>query len=93
MEHPRNAPRSKVHEDCRILGLNGKDFGSCTMIDLSKGGAKLKFTSTVDLPDSFVLILSRNRLVRRRCKVVWRSPKPVGRVERTIGVQFFDSAS
>jgi hypothetical protein len=93
MPQPRTHPRSKIHEKCIVVRANGSEFGSCVITDISKGGAKLRFSTQDQIPDTFVLVLSRNKLVRRRCKVVWRSDTPAGRSEKVLGVSFLDPPS
>jgi hypothetical protein len=59
----------------------GSVLGQCIILDISEGGARLEVTRPVDLPDVFVLTLSRNAEVSRQCQVRWRS-------KTEIGVQF-----
>jgi hypothetical protein len=82
----RSAPRSRIHQAAIILGANNTEK-TCIMIDISRGGAKLQIAGNSDLPDRFTITLARNRLVRRNCRVVWRSPKS-GLAQRTFGVCF-----
>lgn len=84
---PRSSPRSKIHQEAIMLGPNNFQK-PCVMLDISRGGAKLQTVSAVDVPDRFTLTLARDRLVRRDCTVVWRSPKHAGLSERTFGVSF-----
>jgi PilZ domain len=51
------------------------------MLDVSSGGAKLQLQAPIEVPDDFILVLSKNGQVCRRCKIAWRS-------ETEIGVQF-----
>ena len=83
----RASPRSKIHQAAIILGPNNFQK-PCTMLDISRGGAKLQIVSAGDIPDRFTLTLPRNRLIRRDCTVVWRAPKPAGPAEWTFGVSF-----
>lgn len=82
---PRSHPRSRVHEDCRILALDGTELASCVMLDISRGGAKLRFAAWQEVPDTFILMLARKKLVRRPCKVAWRMDNAPGRL---VGVTF-----
>lgn len=84
---PRTSPRSKIHQAAIILGSNNFEK-PCTMLDISRGGAKLQIAAAADVPDRFILTLARNRLIRRNCTVVWRSPKEGSMSERTLGVSF-----
>ncbi len=83
--HPRSSPRSKIHQAAVILGPNNFET-SCTMLDISRGGAKLQIPAAVNVPDRFVLTLARNRLIRRNCTVMWRAKD--GPAERVFGVSF-----
>jgi hypothetical protein len=60
------------------------------MQDVSDTGARLKIsnprgTAKIDLPDSFVLAISRSGNVFRRCKLIWRR-------NDEFGVHFTDLA-
>ena len=81
--HPlRKMPRAQVTQPAYIADEDGKLLFPCTMLDVSAGGAKLQIEDdTKDLPDAFILVLSKAGQVRRRCKAVWRTSK-------TVGVQF-----
>lgn len=81
----RAFPRSKVHQAALILSA-GRPDTPCTMLDISRGGAKLETTAATDVPDHFILTLARNRLIRRDCTVVWRGSTSLAR--RTLGVSF-----
>jgi hypothetical protein len=60
----------------------GAVIGPCTMVDVSAGGARLKFGAQVEVPDEFILLLSCfDGSLMRRCFVAWRE-------EKEIGVQF-----
>jgi hypothetical protein len=61
--------------------LWGREPMGCTLLDISKGGAKLAVYDVGAIPDMFVLMLSLAGGVRRKCKVVRRS-------KGEIGVQF-----
>jgi hypothetical protein len=48
----------------------------CIIVDISETGARLVVDPAIDLPDDFLLMLSRN--VSRRCKLIWREDRKVG---------------
>ncbi len=80
--HPsRKSPRAQVEQSAYIADDDGKPLCPCLMIDVSSGGARLQIEGTVELPATFILVLSKDGLVRRPCKSVWRGPI-------TVGVQF-----
>ena len=74
----RRSPRQNV----RWKGLIHDDQGSitapCIMADVSANGAKLDMEAGFNVPDWFVLALSRNAGVRRNCQVVWRRAENIG---------------
>jgi hypothetical protein len=56
------------------------------MIDVSGTGARLKTATPKVLPDEFILLLSHDGRLYRRCTVAWRSAAGVG-VRFLIGRQ------
>jgi PilZ domain len=51
----------------------------CAVLDISEDGARLLLTaSCVALPEEFSLVFTRYGIIRRRCRVVWRSGAEVG---------------
>jgi hypothetical protein len=74
----RKSPRASVQQSAYILGSDGCVLGPCTMIDVSVGGAQLVFDTSIDVPDIFVLVLSKDGRVRRECKLAWRGPTGAG---------------
>lgn len=68
--------------------LNGDEsiLGICTMLDVSAGGAKIKLRAATEVPNEFILLLSKNGKVRRRCRVSRRT-------ETEIAVQFVVGSS
>ena len=74
----RKTPRQDMHWKALIVGLGGSIVGECMMANVSASGAKLLLPPSVDVPDSFALILAKNGGVRRACEVTWRSDQSVG---------------
>jgi len=61
------------------IGIEGRpELVTCRIVDVSATGARLELDGADSLPDSFVLIISYDRHLRRHCSVVWRSPTAVG---------------
>lgn len=77
----RTSKRRSVLHGARIAGVDGSVLESCRILDISGTGARLEVTSPVNLPDQFLLLLSRDGRLRRECAAVWRS-------ENAIGVEF-----
>jgi hypothetical protein len=48
------------------------------MLDVSATGARLRFNRTSELPNEFILLLTKDGRVRRRCQIVWRNEDIVG---------------
>lgn len=77
----RRHRRYNVAQGGRIARADGASLGTCLVLDISASGARLEMKTPDAVPDSFVLLLSRDGLVRRQCVVAWRS-------EVAIGVEF-----
>jgi PilZ domain len=77
----RKSDRRVFRKPAAILNADGSLFGMCTMLDVSVTGAKVKLEGATEAPNEFILLLSKDGKVRRRCKVLWRK-------ETEIGVQF-----
>jgi len=56
------------------------------MLDLSDAGARLKVDPGTALPAQFILVMSRDGRLNRRCRTVWRN-------EDMLGVQFLSQKS
>jgi hypothetical protein len=84
--HPaRRKPRASVEQVAWLAGDEGQLLGSCIMVDVSASGAKLQFPAPIELPENFVLVLSKGGRVRRPCRLVWHS-------DGSAGVQFLKAA-
>jgi hypothetical protein len=77
----RIAPRQDVRWQGIVSDNQGVALSRCLLVNVSATGAKLAVEFPDKIPDSFVLVLSRNGGVRRVCDVKWRSGT-------TIGVRF-----
>jgi hypothetical protein len=51
---------------------------ACMICDISQTGARLVLDSDDELPEHFVLLLSRNGSARRRCRLIWRKGAMAG---------------
>src|SRR5262245_17266628 len=75
----RKSGRKPVQQVAVLKALDSEAvLGECTILDVSQEGARLAVTRPSDLPDAFILVLSRNAQVFRRCSVKWRSKSQVG---------------
>jgi hypothetical protein len=74
----RRSRRQNVHCTGVIYDDQGSIIAQCVMTDVSASGAKLLLEARFNVPDWFVLALSRNAGVRRNCQVVWRRAESIG---------------
>jgi hypothetical protein len=74
----RRKPRKAVRAVGFIYTIAGSPIGECNTLDISETGAKLKWTCPADIPPEFLLSLSRNGKVRRRCHLRWREADKIG---------------
>lgn len=55
----------------------GRDKITCAVRNISKTGARLEITRSIDLPDAFTLVIEMEH-AERKCEVVWRKQNIVG---------------
>lgn len=70
--------RSSPRYPASSAALIRTEFGSpvsCTLVDRSEGGARLKVLSVLGIPETFVLCVGAEQL---RARVAWRSPSEIG---------------
>lgn len=80
----RRAPRQDMRWEGLILGPAASIVGRCMIVNVAATGAKLILKDSTEVPDIFVLLLSKKGDVRRQCEVMWRAGN-------SIGVQFIQS--
>lgn len=73
---PLSLPGGLFHPD-------GKPICECVMRDISDRGARLKIGASSagaldQIPEEFILTISKSGNVFRRCKLVWRRNNEVG---------------
>ena len=78
MSDKRKSPRKKINTVGFLYTTDGWPLGQCQMKDVSTGGARLAHSLSDKLPAEFLLSLSRDGKVRRRCEVRWRQENQVG---------------
>jgi hypothetical protein len=76
-EDHRNYPRRRTLKGGRIAFHEGRSTITCTIRDLSLVGAKLEITSSVGIPDQFILALD-DHTPMRRCVVRRRTATSLG---------------
>ena len=77
-QEKRRWRRKPIGADAFLYSFGGERIGPCQVKDVSQGGAMLVHSHADELPRQFVLALSRNGRVRRRCQIVWQSTKHIG---------------
>ncbi len=77
----RKKPRRQFHYAARIITDGKGPARACTISDVSHTGARIMLDNDDELPDRFLLMLTRNGGAIRRCRVIWRTGA-------TIGVEF-----
>lgn len=76
-KQPR-AKRQPVNQAGMIYAANGARIAPCRLRNISATGAQIEFDREIILPKSFLLSLSENGVVRRRCTVAWQFSTVVG---------------
>jgi hypothetical protein len=74
----RRAPRRKMLWESSIVTEEGVAIARCMVADVSATGAMIITEAPQDVPDCFVLALSKNGSVRRLCEVTWRTSRSLG---------------
>jgi hypothetical protein len=74
----RKKPRRQFQYTARIVADPATPPRPCAISDISDGGARLVLNSEADLPEQFVLLLTKEGNARRKCRVVWRSGSIIG---------------
>jgi len=73
----RLQPRAMLHLPGMVLRGDGLPPITCTVVDMSQSGASIN-APNIALPDEFVVSLTTNASVLRKCKVIWREGFMVG---------------
>ncbi len=74
----RKKPRRQFHYNASLLTEGQRTPSACAIADISETGARIVLESERELPDHFVLLLSRTGSARRLCRLVWRDGLMVG---------------
>ena len=77
----RKKPRRQFHYSARIIVDSNRPPLSCTISDISHSGARIALDHDEELPERFILLLTKTGGARRVCRVVWRT-------DLTYGVEF-----
>jgi hypothetical protein len=68
----RRSPRHVVSAPGMIYDVQGNPIMSCTVRDISATGARVDLAHDAALPKSFLLSLTKDGNVRRKCSVAWQ---------------------
>jgi len=74
----RKKPRRQFQYTARIVADAATPPRPCAISDISDSGARIVLNSQADLPEQFILLLTKEGRARRKCRVVWRSGSIVG---------------
>ena len=70
-DNRRQARRFQAHHPAKIV-LGPEAMISCTVNDISTGGARIAVKPQMDLPETFELFIAAHDLQVRRVRVCWR---------------------
>ena len=65
-----------IRQQSAWIKLNGEFTSECTVMDISKRGAKIVPDGLSAVPDSFDLVLGDQK--RQACEVIWRRGRMLG---------------
>jgi hypothetical protein len=75
----RKGRRTSLTHRAEIARLeNGERIADCVVLDISETGARLGVLATADIPEEFVLVVSKAGKVLRRCKVMRKTATELG---------------
>jgi hypothetical protein len=77
MKDKRKAPRRPMRYTAWIALAPGKLHG-CVLADISDTGGRIDVENADAIPETFMLWLARNGSARRKCSVIWRTPRQIG---------------
>ncbi len=58
--------------------MDGAELAVTTSVDFSDSGAKLALPSAMAMPKQFLLTLSNNSAVQRKCELAWKDGALIG---------------
>ena len=74
----RRSIREQVQFPAWIDVGDGSQLRSCAVIDVSESGARIMVSSPALLPKEFWLVLTKDGMRRRQCRMVWYTDAQVG---------------
>jgi PilZ domain len=73
----RKKPRQPFHYNAAVL-TEDNQLHRCAIADVSETGARIVLEADWELPERFILLLTRGGATRRLCRKVWRDGLAVG---------------
>jgi hypothetical protein len=74
----RKKPRRQFHYNASILISGTSAPYPCAILDISATGARIVLEAECELPERFILLLTRSGDARRHCRLVWRNGLSIG---------------
>jgi hypothetical protein len=74
----RRKPRRQFHYNASVLLDSKSSPQACAIVDISATGARIVLQSECELPERFILLLTRGGEARRHCRLVWRDGLAAG---------------
>ena len=74
----RKKPRRQFHYNASVLLDAKSPRQPCAIADISDTGARLVLAKECELPERFILLLTRSGEARRHCRLVWRNGLAAG---------------
>jgi hypothetical protein len=74
----RRKPRRQFHYNAGVLLDATSSPKACAISDISETGARLVLATECELPERFILLLTRSGQARRQCRLVWRDGLAAG---------------
>ena len=68
----RREKRQPIAVDGMLYDLQGKPLVEIAVRNVSPGGAQIEMAKEVELPPAFMLALTRDGTVRRKCRKIWQ---------------------
>ena len=73
----RTRKRTRMMRNAKLIVPRRSSVISCTVQNITGGGACLRLANTFGVPDTFELTFEHGR-TRRACRVVWRTGDQLG---------------
>jgi hypothetical protein len=74
----RKKPRRQFHYNAGVLLEGASAPLPCAIADISETGARIVLETEIELPERFILLLTRKGEARRQCRLVWRDGQTAG---------------